>query len=371
MDSRQRRRSESEDDRTLFVKGLCYSTTEETLVDTFRAVSARIPLNNQGRSKGFAYIEFEDERSVDDAMDAQQGIEIDGWTLTLDYVGHKRRNFEESGGGGGGRSRASGGGGGGRDRDRDGGRRFGGSYGFKAGGGGGGGRGGYDSRPRGGGRDSNQNRTLYVKGIPYDATEDSLIDLLGCVSVRIPKYRDSDDNKGFAYADFEDHASAQDAIDQLTGQDDLLLEFARERRGGGGGGGGGARGGFGSGGGGSGYRDSDRSYRSSRQDDGDYDSQNRTVYVKGIAEDATEDDLMDLLGCSTVRIPRHPDTDEIKGFAYADFDDHEAAQNAIDTLSGTDNLFMEFARERGGGRGRRRGGFRGGRRGGGGGYNGY
>ena len=48
----------------------------------------------------------------------------------------------------------------------------------------------------------------------------------------------------FAYADFQDHGAAQEAVNQLNGEDGLFLEFARERGGGGGrGGAGGGRGG--------------------------------------------------------------------------------------------------------------------------------
>ena len=39
-------------------------------------------------------------------------------------------------------------------------------------------------------------KTLYVKGITPDADEDSLMDLLGASEVRIPRYPDSDENKG-------------------------------------------------------------------------------------------------------------------------------------------------------------------------------
>ena len=45
-------RSEGSDDRTVFAKGLSYSTSTDTLIETFGAMDARIPLNEEGRPKG-------------------------------------------------------------------------------------------------------------------------------------------------------------------------------------------------------------------------------------------------------------------------------------------------------------------------------
>ena len=46
----------------------------------------------------------------------------------------------------------------------------------------------------------------------------------------------------FAYADYDDHSTAQKAIDSLSGQEGLFLDFAKERTSFGGGRGGGGRG---------------------------------------------------------------------------------------------------------------------------------
>lgn len=45
-------RSDGSDERTLFAKGLSYSTSNETLIETFGASDARIPMNEEGRPKG-------------------------------------------------------------------------------------------------------------------------------------------------------------------------------------------------------------------------------------------------------------------------------------------------------------------------------
>ena len=50
----------------------------------------------------FAFIEFETEEAADAAIKEHQGVEIDGWSLILDYCGSKRKNFASPGGRGGG-----------------------------------------------------------------------------------------------------------------------------------------------------------------------------------------------------------------------------------------------------------------------------
>eukprot|EP00057_Strongylocentrotus_purpuratus_P003877 XP_003727573.1 PREDICTED: nucleolin isoform X2 [Strongylocentrotus purpuratus] len=213
-----RGRSDGSDERTLFAKGLSSSTSKETLIENFGASDARIPMNEEGRPKGFAFIEFASEEAAEEALKNQQGVEIDGWSLMLDYCGSKRKNFASPGGRGGGR------GGGGR------------------GGGRGGGFGSF------GGGDTSNSKTLFVKGISHDATEDSIASSLGASSVRIPRDRETNEIKGFAYADFEDRSGAQSAIDSYQGNEGMFLDFARERTSSPGG-----RGGFGGRGGGRGF----------------------------------------------------------------------------------------------------------------------
>jgi RNA recognition motif-containing protein len=112
-------------------------------------------------------------------------------------------------------------------------------------------------------------KSLYVGGLPYSATQESVRELfegVGEVStVRLIMDRETGQSKGFAFVDMADDAAAQEAIAQLNGSQfggrSLVVNEARPRedRGGGGyrgGGGGGYRGGGGGGyGGGYGGRD--------------------------------------------------------------------------------------------------------------------
>ena len=105
---------------------------------------------------------------------------------------------------------------------------------------------------------------LYVGGLPYATTEDSLRELFAGAgevrSVRVIMDRETGQSKGFAFVDMGDDAAAASAITMFNGfrmgSRTITVNEARpreERGPGGGGGGGGYRGG-GGGGGGGGYR---------------------------------------------------------------------------------------------------------------------
>jgi len=130
----------SEDDRKMFVGGLDWGTTEESLsayfssygqIDNCNVITDR----ETGRSKGFAFVVFADQNEMESALQAGTH-NIDGRDVTPRKA----------------TPRASGGGGGGYGGGRGGGRGGGGSYGGGRGGGGyGGGRsGGYGGSGGGG-----------------------------------------------------------------------------------------------------------------------------------------------------------------------------------------------------------------------------
>ena len=114
-------------------------------------------------------------------------------------------------------------------------------------------------------------KSLYVGGLPYSATQESVRELfegVGEVStVRLIMDRETGQSKGFAFVDMADDAAAQEAIAQLNGSQfggrSLVVNEARPREDRGGGGGGGYRGGGGGGGyrGGGGYGRDDRGGR--------------------------------------------------------------------------------------------------------------
>ncbi len=120
--------------KNIFVGNLSFNSTEESIRSLFERYgvvnSARIMTDRDtGRSRGFAFVEMENEGEADQAITALNGSSLDGRSINVNEARPKPdRGF---GGGGGGGNRGFGGGGGG-----GGGRRPGGG----GGGGGGGGR---------------------------------------------------------------------------------------------------------------------------------------------------------------------------------------------------------------------------------------
>ena len=109
--------------KRLFVGNLSYNTTESDLQAKFApygATGATIPTDHDGRSKGFGFVDVDDDQ-LNAAISAVNGTEIDGRTLN---VNEARPRPERSGGGG-----YGGGGGGGRGGYGGGGGGRGGDYG--------------------------------------------------------------------------------------------------------------------------------------------------------------------------------------------------------------------------------------------------
>ena len=124
--------------KRIYVGGLSYGTTSEELRDYFEqigpVVSADVITDREtGRSRGFGFVEMENDADADAAVEQLNGTELDGRTLTVSEARERAPRMGGFGGAGGGRAGYGAGGGGGR-----GGR--GGGYGGGYGGGGRGGR---------------------------------------------------------------------------------------------------------------------------------------------------------------------------------------------------------------------------------------
>ncbi|XP_023258462.1 nucleolin [Seriola lalandi dorsalis] len=193
--------------KTLVVNNLAFSATEEVLQSTFeKAVSIRIP-QKDGRVKGFAFVEFESTDDAKEALENLNNTEIEGRSIRLEYS-------QNSGG-------------------RDGGRG-----------------------------NSGPTKTLFVKGLSEDTTDQTLKDSFdGAVAARIVTDRDTGSSKGFGFVDFDnedDCKAAKEAMEdgEIDGSK-VTLDYAKPKGEGGfrgGRGGGGFGGGFGGRGGGRGGR---------------------------------------------------------------------------------------------------------------------
>jgi cold-inducible RNA-binding protein len=102
----------------LFVGNLDFKVTENDLQDAFAAHGTVVEANlmmdrTTGRPRGFAFVTMSSPEEAQKALDALNGKELGGRTLTVNLA---RPREERSGGGGGGGGGRRGYGGGGRDR---------------------------------------------------------------------------------------------------------------------------------------------------------------------------------------------------------------------------------------------------------------
>lgn len=111
--------------QNLFIGSLAYATTDDTLAAHFAQIgpvtSARVITDrDSGRSKGFGFVEFENEADNQKAVDQLDGKDLDGRAISVGLARPKedrpRRDFGGSNGGGNDRGGSSNGGGAFRQR---------------------------------------------------------------------------------------------------------------------------------------------------------------------------------------------------------------------------------------------------------------
>src|SRR4051812_46602864 len=120
----------------LYVGNLSFSTTEETLQAEFGAHGqveevAIITDRDTGRPRGFAFVSMSNDNEAQAAIEALNGADIDGRTITVNEAKPKTGGGGGGGGRGGGYRGGGGGGGGGGYRGGGGGDRGGGGGGGK------------------------------------------------------------------------------------------------------------------------------------------------------------------------------------------------------------------------------------------------
>ncbi|KAJ8318182.1 hypothetical protein KUTeg_003273 [Tegillarca granosa] len=202
QDKRDKRKSfESQDEKTLFVKNLPESATEDSIKGFFPdAEEVRLPRKPDNSHKGFAYIVFKDKSKVEEVMNDKQGADFDGSALYLDFSG-KKSKFQSPGFGG-------------------------------------------DKRKSTG--EAGKTKVLFVKNLSFDTDENALQEAFeGCSSARIARFQDTNKHRGFGFVEFDSAEDAKAAHDKMQGQNidgrEVFVDFAGER---GSGGGGSGRGGF-------------------------------------------------------------------------------------------------------------------------------
>lgn len=192
----------SGESKTLVLSNLSYSATEETLQEVFeKATLIKVPQNQNGKSKGYAFIEFASFEDAKEALNSCNKREIEGRAIRLELQGP---------------------------------------------------RGSPNAR-------SQPSKTLFVKGLSEETTEETLKESFdGSLRARIVTDRETGSSKGFGFVDFsseEDAKAAKEAMEdgEIDGNK-VILDWAKPKGDGGFGGRGGGRGGFGGRGGGRGGR---------------------------------------------------------------------------------------------------------------------
>uniref|UniRef100_A0A8C9NKK9 Nucleolin n=1 Tax=Serinus canaria TaxID=9135 RepID=A0A8C9NKK9_SERCA len=278
------------DARTLFLKNLPYRITEDNIREVFEnALEVRIVMNKDGSSKGMAYIEFKTEAEANKALEEKQGTEIEGRAVVIDFTGEKSQQEHQKG----------------------------------------------------------ESKTLIVNNLSYSATEVTLQEVFKkASSIKVPQ-NNQGRPKGYAFVDFATTEDAREALNSYNNTEiegrTIRLEFSAQK------GNTNARGG------------------------GGFSQQSKTLFVRGLSEDTTEETLRESFeGSISARIVTDRDTGSSKGFGFVDFSSAEDAKAAKEAMEDGEidgnKVTLDFAKpkgdfQRGGGFGGRggRGGGRGGR----------
>ncbi|MQM05673.1 hypothetical protein Taro_038489 [Colocasia esculenta] len=77
------------EDYRCFIGGLSWSTTDRDLRDAFEKfgnlTEAKVVTDKfTGRSRGFGFVTFEDKKAMEDAIEAMNGMDLDGRSITVD-----------------------------------------------------------------------------------------------------------------------------------------------------------------------------------------------------------------------------------------------------------------------------------------------
>ncbi|GAB1602911.1 nucleolin-like isoform X3 [Argonauta hians] len=191
-------------------------------------------------------------------------------------------------------------------------------------------------------RDKDDSKSLFVKNLSYDISEEtirsSLLEIFpDARNLRIPCKGSS--HRGFAYVEFDSADDVKDAVENKQGVEcgdrKLFLDYATSS--------------------------SRRSYR-------DEPEESKVLLIRNLSYETTEDDLRSYFrDVTAVRMPIFSDSGKPKGIAFVEFESVSKARSALSKYDGTTidgrTVTCCFARNRGDNDGRNRG--YGGRRSGG------
>lgn len=85
-----------------FIGGLSWSTSDKALQEAFEKfghlTEAKVAVDRySGRSRGFGFVTFEDRQAMEDAIEAMNGMSLDGRTITVDKAQPQRSGRDRGG----------------------------------------------------------------------------------------------------------------------------------------------------------------------------------------------------------------------------------------------------------------------------------
>ncbi|XP_049744401.1 nucleolin [Elephas maximus indicus] len=273
------------DARTLLAKNLPYKVTQEELKEVFEdAMEIRL-VSKDGKSRGFAYIEFKTEADAEKTFEEKQGTEIEGRSISLYYTGEKGQNQDY--------------------------------------------RGGKTSTWSG------ESKTLVLSNLSYNATEETLQEVFEkATAIKVPQNQNGK-SKGYAFIEFASFEDAKEALNSCNKREIEGRAIRLELQG-------------------------------SRGSPNARSQPSKTLFVKGLSEDTTEETLKESFdGSVRARIVTDRETGSSKGFGFVDFNSEEDAKAAKEAMEDGEidgnKVTLDWAKPKGeggfGGRGGGRGGF--------------
>lgn len=170
--------------RTIFVKGFNRTTSKDVLMDAFGDKVKGISFPRRSRQ---AFVEFQSEEDAEEAIQQYQGVEVEGFKLSLDYVGRKRKKTNKT-----------------------------------------------KAKTRKQLKEA-QIRTIFVSGLNFDTIEETLQETFGDKVTEVRLLRGNMGmSRGRAFVEFEDEEDAEAAIKAHQGVEvegfKLFLDYVGEKR---------------------------------------------------------------------------------------------------------------------------------------------
>lgn len=144
----------------------------------------------------------------------------------------------------------------------------------------------------------------------------------GVISARVITDRSSGRSKGFGYVDFESKSVAEKALEEMQGKEidgrpiNVDLSNAKPKQ----------------------QSGAERTNERAKQYGDSKSEPSDTLFIGNLSFDSTRDSVTEFFAeygpIMGVRLPTHPETEQLKGFGYVQFESVDAAQKALDALNG-------------------------------------